>query len=61
MVMAEVVLYHVLEVVAGKSPSGKMIVDINKFRPMVRLGGNIYGVVGQVRIFRALGIHVMLP
>ena len=47
-VMAEVVLFHVLEEVTAKSPSGKTIVDINKYRPMARLGGNFYGVVSQV-------------
>lgn len=25
---------------AGRSPSGKLVVDINKYRPMSRLGGN---------------------
>ena len=48
--MGEVVLYHILEAVAAKSPSGKTIVDINKYRPMVRMGGNFYGVVGQVSV-----------
>jgi flavin reductase (DIM6/NTAB) family NADH-FMN oxidoreductase RutF len=28
---------------AGKSPSGKLVVDINKYRPISRLGGNTYG------------------
>lgn len=51
MVMAEVVLFHVLDEVTAKSPSGKTIVDINKYRPMARLGGNFYGVVSQVSAF----------
>ncbi|KAL4859768.1 hypothetical protein ACK3TF_000057 [Chlorella vulgaris] len=42
-VIGEVVLMHVHEGVAGKSPSGKLIVDINKYRPISRLGGNTYG------------------
>lgn len=42
-VIGEVVLMHVHEGVAGKSPSGKLVVDINKYRPISRLGGNTYG------------------
>ena len=49
-VMGEVVLYHVLEAVVGKSPSGKTVVDINKLHPVVRMGGNFYGVLGQVSL-----------
>ena len=48
MVMGEVVMFHILEEVAGHSPSGKLIVDIAKYRPMSRLGGNFYGNIGQV-------------
>jgi hypothetical protein len=29
--------------VTGKSPSGKLIVDIERYRPISRLGGNTYG------------------
>jgi len=28
---------------AGRSPSGKLVVDIEKYQPMCRLGGNTYG------------------
>ena len=28
---------------AGRSPSGKVVVDIERLRPMCRLGGNFYG------------------
>ncbi len=45
----QVVLFHVLEEVAAKSPSGKTIVDIAKYRPMSRLGGNFYGVLDKAR------------
>ena len=27
---------------SGKSPSGKLVVDIEKYRPISRLGGNTY-------------------
>ena len=47
--MGQVVLFHVLEEVAAKSPSGKTIVDIAKYRPMSRLGGNFYGCVTKVQ------------
>lgn len=45
-IIAEVVLFHILKEVAGKSPHGKTIVDVNKLRPMSRFGGNIYGTSG---------------
>lgn len=32
----------------GKSPSGKLIVDIEKYRPISRLGGNTYGRVLEI-------------
>lgn len=28
---------------AGKSPSGKLVVDLAKYAPISRLGGNTYG------------------
>lgn len=43
MVIGEVVMWHVAEGVAGKSPSGKLVVDIQKLKPISRLGGNTYG------------------
>jgi flavin reductase (DIM6/NTAB) family NADH-FMN oxidoreductase RutF len=42
-VIGEVVMWHVAQGVAGKSPSGKLVVDIQKLRPISRLGGNTYG------------------
>lgn len=42
-IIGEVVMFHIADGVAGKSPSGKLIVDINKFAPISRLGGNTYG------------------
>jgi len=42
-IIGQVVLMHIADGVAGKSPSGKLIVDIEKYKPMSRLGGNIYG------------------
>lgn len=42
-IIGEVVMFHIADGVSGKSPSGKLIVDINKFAPISRLGGNTYG------------------
>lgn len=39
---------HIHEGVAGKSPSGKVIVDIDKYEPIARLGGNFYGRIKEV-------------
>lgn len=39
---------HVAEAVAGRSPSGKVVVDPVALRPVCRLGGNIYGRVTQL-------------
>ena len=47
-IIAEIVLMHVHEGVAGKSPSGKVIVDIDKYEPIARLGGNFYGRIKEV-------------
>ncbi|PSC71889.1 Flavin reductase-FMN-binding domain containing [Micractinium conductrix] len=41
-VIGEVVMMHVHEGVAGRSPSGKLVVDIEKYKPVSRLGGNTY-------------------
>lgn len=38
--LAEVVKFHVHEGVAGKSPSGRTVVDPVKLKPISRLGGN---------------------
>lgn len=42
-VIGEVVMWHVADAVAGRSPSGKLTVDPGKLRPVSRLGGNTYG------------------
>lgn len=39
-ILGEVVRFHIHEGVAGKSPSGKTVVDPVKLNPMCRLGGN---------------------
>ncbi|KAL4444869.1 hypothetical protein ABPG77_003919 [Micractinium sp. CCAP 211/92] len=58
-VIGEVLLMHVHEGVAGRSPSGKLVVDIEKYQPMSRLGGNTYartsGLFDLPRPDRALG------
>jgi hypothetical protein len=41
-VLGEVVRFHVHEGVAGRSPSGKVVVDPVKLQPVSRLGGNTY-------------------
>lgn len=43
--VGEVVRFHVHEGVAGKSPSGKVVVDPVKLQPMSRLGGNTCALV----------------
>jgi len=45
-VIGQVLMVHVADGVAGKSPSGKLVVDIGKYKPVCRLGGNTYGWVG---------------
>lgn len=42
-VIGEVVMIHLLQAVAGKSPSGKLTVDPLKLQPVTRMGGNTYG------------------
>lgn len=39
---------HIHEGVAGKSPTGKTIIDIDKYQPISRLGGNFYGRIKEV-------------
>lgn len=46
--IAEILVVHVHEGIAGKSPHGKTIVDIDKFEPIARLGGNFYGRIKEV-------------
>lgn len=47
-VIGEVVLAHVSEAVAARSPSGKLVVDAFKLRPVGRLGGVSYCGLGAV-------------
>lgn len=48
-IIAEIVLMHIHEGIASKSPhSGKTIVDIDKYEPIARLGGNFYGRIKEV-------------
>jgi flavin reductase (DIM6/NTAB) family NADH-FMN oxidoreductase RutF len=42
-VLAEVVRFHVAEGVAGRSPTGKLVVDAAALAPVSRLGGVTYG------------------
>ncbi|KAI7842377.1 hypothetical protein COHA_004016 [Chlorella ohadii] len=42
-VIGEVVMMHVHEGVAGRSPSGKLVVSMQHYQPISRLGGNTYG------------------
>jgi flavin reductase (DIM6/NTAB) family NADH-FMN oxidoreductase RutF len=41
-VIGEVVMMHVHEGVAGRSPSGKLVVSMQHYQPVSRLGGNTY-------------------
>ena len=41
-IIAEVVLCHVLEAVAGKTGHGHTYVEFDKYAPVSRLGGNTY-------------------
>jgi flavin reductase (DIM6/NTAB) family NADH-FMN oxidoreductase RutF len=45
-VIGEVLAVHVAEGAAGASPSGKLVVDLEKLRPLARCGGNTYARVG---------------
>ena len=47
-IIAEIVVMHIHEGIAGKSPRGKTIVDIDKYEPIARLGGNYYGRIKEV-------------
>lgn len=48
MVLGKVVLLHVADSVATRSPRGKLMVDPLKLRAVVRLGGNTYGRVTEL-------------
>jgi hypothetical protein len=47
-VLGEVVLWHIADGVAGRSPSGKLVVDPVKLQPVCRLGGFTYGRVTEL-------------
>ncbi|KAF5836369.1 hypothetical protein DUNSADRAFT_6005 [Dunaliella salina] len=47
-VIGEVLLFHISKGVATQSPTGKLIVDPTKLRPISRLGGTIYGTSTQL-------------
>lgn len=47
-VLGEVVLFHIADGVAGRSPSGKLVVDPTKLQPVCRLGGVTYGRVTEL-------------
>jgi len=47
-VIAECVMLHVHEGVAGRSPSGSLVVDPIRMRPVCRLGGTMYGRVNEL-------------
>jgi hypothetical protein len=47
-VIGEVVMAHVAEAVAGRSPTGKLVVDPVLLRPVCRLGGVTYGRVTEL-------------
>lgn len=46
-VLGEVLLFHIAEGAASRSPSGKVVVDKDKIQAMSRWGGNFYGKVTQ--------------
>lgn len=41
-------MFHVSEGVAGRSPTGKLVVDPVKLRPVSRLGGLTYGLTTRL-------------
>ena len=47
-IIGEILVMHIHEGVAGKSPTGKTIVDIDKYQPISRLGGNFYGRIKEI-------------
>lgn len=47
-VLAEVVRFHVARGAAGRSPTGKLVVDAAALRPVSRLGGVTYGRTSEV-------------
>jgi len=47
-VIAEVVMFHVHEAVAGRSPQGKLVVNTVPLRPISRLGGTQYATTGTI-------------
>jgi flavin reductase (DIM6/NTAB) family NADH-FMN oxidoreductase RutF len=47
-VLGEVVMFHIADSVAGRSPTGKLVVDPTKLQPVCRLGGVTYGRVTEL-------------
>jgi flavin reductase (DIM6/NTAB) family NADH-FMN oxidoreductase RutF len=47
-VLADVVLFHIAAGVAGRSPTGKLVVDPVRLQPVCRLGGFTYGRVSEL-------------
>ncbi len=41
-------MFHIAEGVAGRSPSGKLVVEAARLQPMCRLGGVTYGRVTEL-------------
>jgi hypothetical protein len=41
-------MFHIAQGVAGRSPTGKLVVDAAKLQPMCRLGGVTYGRVTEL-------------
>ena len=48
MFVGEIVMFHANRSVLTTTPSGKAAIDILKFQPMCRLGGNTYGRVTSI-------------
>jgi hypothetical protein len=60
-VLGEVVLAHIAEGVAGRSPTGKLVVDPVKLAPVCRLGGFTYGRVTELYDIRRPGKDGVYP
>ena len=48
MFVGEIVMFHANRSVLTTTPSGKAAIDIHKYQPMCRLGGNTYGRVTSI-------------
>eukprot|EP00798_Chlamydomonas_sp_ICE-L_P021214 gene21214-28123_t len=47
-IIGEVVMFHTYKGATAKSPSGKLVIDPIKLRPVSRMGGVSYGLVAQL-------------